>query len=350
MNRRSDTSPTGARAPALLFYNALGDHLLTLPAIRALASLFPGELAFAGYDGMPQTFFPEVRFRAIVPLPAELSSPEVIAAALGRCDLLLCLNRSSSPTVGRLLQILGARESIGFFPEFRTRLPFRNDKHSVDQAFDVARFLDRGLRLADFSGPPVLPAESRTLADSIRSALPRNARLLAVHADTKPDKTWAAASFARLLDLFLARHPDFFALVVGARDVGLKTGPHARRIVSCIGVPLGVSMGLVGAADLFLGVDSSMLHAADLFRVPGVGLFGPRGNPHEFGFRFAPHRHLVAPAAIDAIGVADVLDALEEMLAHAAADAHVTRPDAAGRTADDLAREPDAEHDLSRSL
>jgi ADP-heptose:LPS heptosyltransferase len=305
----------------LFFYNALGDHLLSLPAIRALASLFPGELAFVGYDGMPETFFPEVRFRAVVPFGHQPLSPEAVAAALECCDLFVCLNRSSSPALERLLQVLEPRDSIGFCTEFRTRLPFRNDKHSVDQAFDVARFLDPGLRLSDFSYPPVLPAESRTLSKSIRAALPQACRLLAVHADTKPDKTWPAASFAKLLDLFLARHRDFFVLVVGVRDVGLKTGCYARRIVSCIDLPFPTSMALVGDADLFVGVDSSMLHAADLFRVPGVGLFGGRGNPREFGFRFARHRHVVTGAAIERIEAEEVLDALEGVLAESPAGA-----------------------------
>jgi ADP-heptose:LPS heptosyltransferase len=223
------------------------------------------------------------------------------------------LNRSSSAALGRLLQLLEPCESIGFFAEFRTRLPFANDKHCVDQAFDVARYLDPDLRLSDFSYPPVLPPQSRALSRAIRSALPRACRVLAVHADTKPFKAWPAASFAELLDLFLERHRDFVVLVVGTRDVGLKTGRHARRIVSCTGLPLPTSMGLVGDADLFLGVDSSMLHAADLFRVPGVGLFGAQGNPHEFGFRFAPHRHVATSESIEAIRPEDVLQALEEL-------------------------------------
>src|SRR5262245_65836321 len=110
--RRSESSPLAARVPALLFCNALGDHLLSLPAIRAIASLFPGELAFAGYDGMPEIFFPEVRFRTIVPLGDGPLAPQRVAAALGCCDVFLCLNRSSSPGLERLLQVLEPRESL----------------------------------------------------------------------------------------------------------------------------------------------------------------------------------------------------------------------------------------------
>jgi ADP-heptose:LPS heptosyltransferase len=256
-----------------------------------------------------------------VPLRVEPLSAEATAKALGCCDLFLCLNRSSSPGLVRLLQLLEPRDSIGFFPEFHTRLPFLNDKHCIDQAFDVARCLDPDLRLSDFSYPPVLPPQSGALSDAIRSALPSGCRLLIVHADTKPEKTWPAASFARVLDVFLARHPEYFVIVVGTRDIGLKTGPHSRRIIPAIGLPLPTSMDLVGKADLFLGIDSSMLHAADLFRVPGVGLFGAGGNPREFGFRFAPHRHVVTGGAVDAITPDEVMEALEGVLAASAAEA-----------------------------
>jgi ADP-heptose:LPS heptosyltransferase len=71
-------------------------------------------------------------------------------------------------------------------------------------------------------------------------------------------------------------------------------------------------MGLVATADLFVGIDSSMLHAADLARVPGVGLFGPT-RAVEWGFRFAPHRHIDMSTMAD-ITVQSALDAMEELV------------------------------------
>ncbi|WP_025736064.1 glycosyltransferase family 9 protein [Mycobacterium genavense] len=68
-------------------------------------------------------------------------------------------------------------------------------------------------------------------------------------------------------------------------------------------------MSMVANADLFLGIDSCMLHAADLARVPGVGLFGPTRSA-TWGFRFGPHRHIDQRKMAD-ISVDAVLDALE---------------------------------------
>jgi ADP-heptose:LPS heptosyltransferase len=70
---------------------------------------------------------------------------------------------------------------------------------------------------------------------------------------------------------------------------------------------------LVADADLFLGVDSSMLHAADLARVPGMGIFGPT-SAATWGFRFAAHRHVDRSTMAD-ITVEEVLDAMEDLVA-----------------------------------
>jgi ADP-heptose:LPS heptosyltransferase len=72
-------------------------------------------------------------------------------------------------------------------------------------------------------------------------------------------------------------------------------------------------MGLVANADLFVGIDSSMLHAADLARVPGVGLFGPT-RAATWGFRFGPHRHVDRSTMAD-ITVEEVLSAMEDLAA-----------------------------------
>jgi len=60
-------------------------------------------------------------------------------------------------------------------------------------------------------------------------------------------------------------------------------------------------------------IDSCTLHVADLFRVPGLGLFGP-SSCTEYGFRFAPHRHICGPdQTMASIGETDVLDVLESL-------------------------------------
>jgi hypothetical protein len=118
----------------------------------------------------------------------------------------------------------------------------------------------------------------------------------------------------QLLDLFLRRHPDFFALVLGCTDMQLDVGDYGERVIPAYGLPIATSATLVGGSDLFVGIDSSMLHAADLFRVPGVGIFGST-SPHEWGFKFSPHRHVYASGKMSMLREGAVLEALEDLLA-----------------------------------
>src|SRR5205085_1180534 len=136
-----------------------------------------------------------------------------------------------------------------------------------------------------------------------------------VHAETKAKKMWPLDRLERLLKHFLSRHPEFVVFVLGRENPDLDVGEHNEQVIPCGGLPFAVSLSLLASVDLFLGVDSCMLHGADLFRVPGVGLFGPTSCV-EFGFRWSLHHHVCGQATMETIHERDVLDALEDLLAH----------------------------------
>jgi ADP-heptose:LPS heptosyltransferase len=187
--------------------------------------------------------------------------------------------------------------------------------HSAELAFTAARALDPELRFEDFVMPPELPVPARRAAQAILDEIPSDRRILVVHADTKPDKSWRTERFITALDAFLEARPDFIALVVGRNALGLDRGEHGAAVVGCEGLPLATSLALAAEADLFFGVDSCVLHAADFCRIPSVGIFGPT-DPHEFGCRVAPACHLGgASDSTDAVSVTDAVAALEAMAA-----------------------------------
>ena len=123
---------------------------------------------------------------------------------------------------------------------------------------------------------------------------------------------WPSPRFRRTLDTFLQLHPEVLVLVLGMRDIELDSGRWANRIVPCYGLPVPTAMEIVGYSDLFLGIDSCMLHAADFFGVPGVGLFGPT-DYNVWGFKYAKHRHVTGNGVMQTIEVQDVIDALEDL-------------------------------------
>jgi len=55
-----------ARWPVAIFANGIGDHLINLPAARALAALYPDGLTIICRQGVGQLFFSDLPLR--VPL------------------------------------------------------------------------------------------------------------------------------------------------------------------------------------------------------------------------------------------------------------------------------------------
>jgi ADP-heptose:LPS heptosyltransferase len=309
-----------ARNPVVIFSNGIGDHLLNLPALRALAGLFPRRLTLLCNTGARRTFFSDLPLRAVVQADMQQGSAgkvfdaEALAQVLAPCDLLLSLNPWHSSSVDRLIALLHPEQSIGYFPAFQITLPRDYGKHSAELAFDMPRIFDSSLQLDDFAKPPTFSASHRDQAKRIRDVFPAELRVMTVHADTRAEKMWTSARFARLLNLFVSRHPEFIVFVIGPTAPDFVSDCAKHPVYSCCGLSIATAMCLVAASDLFLGVDSCMLHAADLFRVPGVGLFGPT-SCDEWGFRFGPGRHVCGEGSMENITEDAVLKALDDILA-----------------------------------
>lgn len=289
--------------------------MLCLPALRALASLYGTRLRLV-CDALAAPFFrTQLEFGDIVEVahpPGERRAfdAQSVAVAVGDCDAFLSLVPWSSPALVRVVEAIGPRMSAGFWPGFDIALERDYSKHSADLAFDLAHVVDPSLDIATFAEPLRFEASLQRGAERLLAPLPPWMRVLVVHADTAAEKMWRPERMTAALDRFLAAHEEYVCLVVGMRQEAVDAG---GRVVNCCGLPLYLSMQLVARADLFLGVDSCMLHVADLARVPGVGLFGPTDSS-EFGFRFGPHRHVQAPS-MDAIGARDVAAALSAVAA-----------------------------------
>jgi ADP-heptose:LPS heptosyltransferase len=212
----------------------------------------------------------------------------------------------------RLLHMVDPVHSVGHFPVFESYVPVDALEHAFDLAFEIPRRLDARLALTDYARAPAYPAADAVMAGEVLARLKSEFRLLTAHMDTQPERTWSPERVATVLDRFLEAHADWLAVIVGGVPPVDVDGLRMRhRVVSLVGLPLGFSFAIVAGADLFLGVDSCMLHCADLHRVPGVGLFGST-KPSEFGFRFATHRHVEADT-MEAIEPAHVLSALAEV-------------------------------------
>jgi len=321
-----------AERPAVFFANGHGDHILVLPTIRALAHYFPSKLRIVGADGMVQRYFHCVPYKsahvmrnmelqrdsATSPAHGWIFDYRAVAEDLGSCDLFLSLIPWRSESTDSLLRLLSPANSIGFFNNFHTQVPLDYTKHSVDMAFDVALNVDPSLSPLQFSAPLPIPHRFRQFADRFRRAT-SDFKILAVHADTKPEKMWCLRKLMRTLTLFLDSHPRYVAVVIGLKTSMESNEREHDRILCLRGIPIDHTLAVLQNADLFLGVDSCFLHAADLARVPGIGLFGPTSSA-EFGFRFSKHCHVDAPGGsmtnIEEDRVMHALSSMADPLSH----------------------------------
>jgi Glycosyltransferase family 9 (heptosyltransferase) len=320
--------------PAVYFANLIGDSMLTLPTLRALGQLFTAPLTFicpkvafelcfhevsphyVDITGIPPKGLPPIGPGLGLPPHRELDF-DALAAEIGTVDVFINTipwNMPSNAFIEPLRQLVQPTTSIGFPTDDDYEIVIQRDiAHSADLIFKLARLFDPTARIEDYAQPLPAAPEVQARARAMRDAVPAGFKVLIVHADTDwTEKRWAITRFIDLLDRFLSRHPDFVAWVVGMGIEELNVGRHRDRVFPHLGLPLDLTVAMIATADLFVGIDSSMLHAADLARVPGVGMFGPT-RPSMWGFRFAPHRHLDARSMAD-ITVDEVLAEVEDLV------------------------------------
>lgn len=283
---------------SLIFHhNGAGDYLLSLPALRALASGAPrpvhlvcgsAEWSFL-YDGLGvdrlirvDTSPGHFAHRFAAGLVPDLEPPY---------EWFTSLATWYNDDVRTLRARARARWSAGLFPHFDVR-PVASGPgtvvHDIDRLFGVARpLLPATTAIADWLAPPDYPPDARQFADRFVASLPPGAAVLTVHADSRPEKVWPLDRLDEALEALGRADPALCIVVLnqGPREMPRTARLDRHRFLA--GVSLAAAMAVTSRSDYFLGIDSCMLHVADFHRIPGVALFGPT-PAWKFGYRLVP--------------------------------------------------------------
>jgi ADP-heptose:LPS heptosyltransferase len=317
-NSNGHVAAVTPQMPVVFAYNGgIGDRLCNLPALRALAYLFPEKLGLVCSKGDGDLYYSDLNLREVYEIDMHMIETgwtfeaESLSRRIDRCDLLLCINPWHTQSVSELIKRFPEAASVGFFPEFYLAVQCDYEGHAMDMAFAVPAALNSTLKLANFSQPPAISIQAAMIAQEFRERYMGSHPMLFVHADTKPEKCWKPENFVRVLRDFLREFPEFKAVVVDGGENGIAHQLASDRVVR-VDLPLDGCFAVLRACDLFLGIDSCLIHAADLFRVPGVGLFGPTTS-RRWGYKFADHRHIQGQGRMDTISVADVSEALHSL-------------------------------------
>lgn len=304
---------TDWKGPAVFLVNGIGDQLITLPAVRALTSRYPSGIQLLLGEGMLSFYYQDLPIARVTRVwwkdgEQQIIDVERAAAAALPCDLFVSLSRREGASA--LARRMGAACAIGILDASIDESETGTRANAFDLLFAIVQQVDASLRFDDFSAPPVLSSAAETAAAKIMADWRRpGQRLLFVHPETKADKMWPPQRFSWVLTRFLEGHPEYKAIVSSLDPVNFSL-PQDR--VHYSSHHLELTMAMVRYADLFVGIDSCFLHAADMFRVPGVGLFGPT-DPARWGFRLSPVFRNVHAETMDAIRPEIVLEALEQV-------------------------------------
>lgn len=302
--------------PVVFHYNGYGDRLMALPAIRALAEIFSDRLqVICGIDD-GDLFYRDIALDRIIEVQFSWSGERnfdavVVAEYLQDCDLFISINPWQSTSLDLLLTLLPSIPTIGFGEHFHRSLTFADGEHYVDIAFTAVKSIAPIYTPSDFAISPARSDEEKNLATQLWKGLDPASCILAVHTQTLTPKMWSVDRFAAVLAQFLDKYPDYTAIVLDPQPTELQQLIKLDRVLFFPDRSLAEIFALVNSADLFLGIDSCLLHAADLAGVPGVGLFGDT-NPEEFGFRFTPHYHVSGTTMME-IEIEPVLSALQHL-------------------------------------
>lgn len=169
--------------------------------------------------------------------------------------------------------------------------PANRDRHAVDEAMDVVRYLGlpAGEAVFPVQFPPVTPVTGRP-------------RIAIIPASRWPNKNWPVEYYAEIAHLLMHHEGATMHLFGSERDRGacvaiqhaLEAGHACSRVVNLAGRTGMAEMGgWLKAMDLVIANDSGPIHMAAAAGTPVLALFGPT-DPRRTGPYGTGHRVLKA--------------------------------------------------------
>ena len=295
MHASADSSVLRTTASNLLVMRAgaIGDLILTLPALAALRQHFPNRrlMLAARADMLPLLIGSAAD--DVIPFDSLLLSPlftsgsefsQELRAKLGTLELaMLWLPERTARIVGGSLRRLGAVRVLAADP-----LPAGG--HAADHMLDTLAPL--GIPRVEKPAPLLtLPATAREDAAWQSLRIGEAARVVALHVGSGGEaKRWPLSCFMELAQL-LAELQDTIVLIIRGpveeETAVALTNIGSPRTIHLASPSLTALANILTHCVLFVGNDSGITHLAAAIGAPTIALFGPT-DPAIWGPR-GPH-------------------------------------------------------------
>jgi len=264
---------------------AIGDFVLTLPAIRLLRENFPrAHLEILGYKHI--VALAEGRFYADATRSIEYGGlsrffipgtelPEDLVEYFASFQQIVSYLYDPDRFFEGNLRRAGVRHFLHGSPTMD------DSAHAAQQ---LARPLERLALYLEEKAPVLYPSEAdRQLAAAyLDRAFPgAEGPLIAIHPGSGGErKNWPAAHWAALGEWLFREVPEARVLLIGgeadhARLAHLREVWRGRRLPAALDLPLPELAAILQRARLFLGHDSGISHIAAAAGAPSLLLFGP---------------------------------------------------------------------------
>lgn len=289
----------------VLRYRFIGDTILTVPFLRNLRRAEPdAHIAWVVAPGSAEVvagipYVDELIFWDPVTIHADSRGTHRSWAAklafirglrARRFDKVYVLKRSLSSAIMAFLS--GAGQRVGFDTEGRgllltTRVPYRNDRHEVQNFLDVLRA--DGVKVEDDYLEAWLSPEERRFAEEYLAG--RGVRpdepLMAIHPfAANRTRGWHEDNFIEAANRLQRLHGGRIVLFGGGRDEEFADYMLERispEPVMAVGsTTLRQTMALLARCRLLVCNDSGIMHLGAALGVSLVAIFGPQ-SPVKFG-------------------------------------------------------------------
>ncbi|MFP3871204.1 MAG: glycosyltransferase family 9 protein [Syntrophobacteria bacterium] len=278
-------------APALLVVHqgAIGDFILSLPALEALHRRFPqAGFIFVARPHIVQIIRRRPYFRAVL----DCSSIRWVP-----------LYQTGGRLASAVLQSLAPVESIFVFGRVSSQVLADNLGNNLSKAFfRLDPFPDPhlGLGVSEYQcrqlhklGIPAIPPPVPVIAPShhdvleargfLRRNLGPDRRLVLLHPGSGGRrKLWSSSGWLGLLHRLVGKPHLRPGLLQGPADADMVEALRAHfedtSLIHVENWPLGQLAALISHAALFLGNDSGISHLAAACGIPTIVLFGPTGS------------------------------------------------------------------------
>jgi ADP-heptose:LPS heptosyltransferase len=285
------------RRIATFHLNGLGDLLFTLPALHALRESFPGAkihaivrpaLAPLLHDS---PFVDEILLRP----KGGLQNQTALMLQLRSRRIDLCVAFSQSRNTTMLAWGSGAPMRIGYEgAKMESLLTHHVPKdiapYTIETHLDIVRALGCPAYQQDYRGLLHLPTAAYTTADALLAEAGISGPFIVAACEAslrRGIKEWPVEHWASALDQLAARWP---VVLVGTQQTQSVSTLMKRPVVDLGGrTDLNSLAALCARAQLFIGIDSGVLHLAAAMETPVIGIYGPsdwrltspRGVPYQ---------------------------------------------------------------------